>query len=111
MVFSLFELDKEGVQAEYEKGCSEETQQHLSQTSEWQCATVRADPLPLLCGTCVCVVKEGVSKKRPLLSFLMYWCVGVFHACVYSALCECVCVCVCTKSSDRPADRVWAVAN
>lgn len=43
----------------YEIRCCEETQQHLSQASEWQCATVRVvDLLRGLHGACVSVVKE-----------------------------------------------------
>lgn len=80
-------------------------QQHLSQTSEWQCATVSVDLLQLLCSVCMCVESERACVCLYLsFSFL-------FYSAMISDLCAHVCVSMCTWPSDRQADRVKAVAN
>lgn len=52
---------------------TKETQQHLLQTSEWQCATVRVDPPQVLCGTYIYKGSEVVSVS---VSFIKV--VGVY---------------------------------
>lgn len=73
----------------------ERRQQHLSHTSEWQCATVRADPLQLLCGTCMLVW----SKTEPV----SVWEGGCIF-CILECLYICVCECVCTQTASRQSE-------